>query len=238
MRLFEWIVGKSTKSECDRLKDENERLSKQIVSLLGEIQEASAYYDFETARLEKKIAELLENKESLIKTLQESEKHLVDRQWKIDSLHNENSSLEADLCMLQDEIQSVKKLARAQKDIGSDEYIKKWWAKAPVQKLNLSVRINQCLASINVHTIGDLLAKTESELSEIKNFGHDNIGKIKETLASFGLTLKPDYMRCVNNPDFTLKMTRYEKLKPQTDFVKAIDAAMTKKRGRPRKQRD
>jgi len=230
MRLFEWIIGKRTKSECDRLKDENERLSKQVVSLLGEIQEANAKYDFETARLEKKIATLEANKENLVKTLEDSEKHLIDRQWKIDALQNENSSLEADLCILQDEIQSIKELARAQKETDWIEYTKKWWAKAPIQKLNLSVRINQCLATINILTIGDLLGKTESELSEIKNFGHDSINKIKERLALIGLSLKPDYMRCVNNPDFTLKMTRYENLKPKPDFM-----AAAKKRGRPRK---
>ena len=43
-----------------------------------------------------------------------------------------------------------------------------------------------------VETIGDLISKTEAELSAIPNFGKKSIEEVKENLAAHGLGLRSD----------------------------------------------
>ncbi|MCX7934058.1 MAG: tetratricopeptide repeat protein [Planctomycetota bacterium] len=59
----------------------------------------------------------------------------------------------------------------------------------PVSDFELSVRSRNCLANMNIQTLGDLVKKTESELLSYKNFGETSLREIKEMLASRGLRL-------------------------------------------------
>lgn len=52
MRIFDWMSGK--RSERNRLKEENKKLDDTVSSLLCELKEANAKYDYQTAKLEKK----------------------------------------------------------------------------------------------------------------------------------------------------------------------------------------
>jgi chromosome segregation ATPase len=115
MRLFEWILGKGTKSECDRLKVENEQLEQQIASLLGELQEANTKYDYKVSELEKKIVELTTAKNNLVDTMKAANEHLMETQWQIDAIRNEKNAIEIDLTNAKEEIKSIKKLAKAEK---------------------------------------------------------------------------------------------------------------------------
>jgi tetratricopeptide (TPR) repeat protein len=59
----------------------------------------------------------------------------------------------------------------------------------PISDFELSVRARNCLAKMNIETIGDLVVRTESELLAYKNFGETSLNEIKTLLASRGLRL-------------------------------------------------
>jgi DNA-directed RNA polymerase subunit alpha len=59
-----------------------------------------------------------------------------------------------------------------------------------IEELELGVRSYNCLKRAGVQTIGDLVQKSEGELSAIPNFGKKSIDEVKETLRVRGLGLK------------------------------------------------
>jgi len=58
-----------------------------------------------------------------------------------------------------------------------------------VEELELSVRSANCLQNANIHLIGELVQRTESEMLKTKNFGRKSLKEIKEILADMGLSL-------------------------------------------------
>jgi len=58
-----------------------------------------------------------------------------------------------------------------------------------VDELELSVRSANCLQNANIHLIGELVQRTESEMLKTKNFGRKSLKEIKEILADMGLSL-------------------------------------------------
>jgi DNA-directed RNA polymerase subunit alpha len=61
-----------------------------------------------------------------------------------------------------------------------------------IEELELGVRSYNCLKRVGVETIGDLISKTEAELSAIPNFGKKSIEEVKENLAAHGLALRSE----------------------------------------------
>ena len=61
-----------------------------------------------------------------------------------------------------------------------------------IEELELGVRSYNCLKRAGIQTIGDLLAKSESELGAIPNFGKKSIDEVIETLVARGLSLRQD----------------------------------------------
>ena len=59
-----------------------------------------------------------------------------------------------------------------------------------VEDLQLSVRARKCLVKLNVHTIGELTAKTDAELLGCKNFGVTSLNEVKKALVDLGLSLR------------------------------------------------
>lgn len=59
----------------------------------------------------------------------------------------------------------------------------------PVEELELSVRSSNCLRSINIRVIGDLIQKTEEDLAKTRNFGKKSLLEIKDRLLELGLNL-------------------------------------------------
>lgn len=59
----------------------------------------------------------------------------------------------------------------------------------PVSDFELSVRSRNCLKKMNIHTLGDLLRTTETELLAYKNFGETSLKEIKAMLTQKGLSL-------------------------------------------------
>jgi DNA-directed RNA polymerase subunit alpha len=59
----------------------------------------------------------------------------------------------------------------------------------PVEDLELTVRSANCLKAENVHFIGDLVQRTESDLLKTPNLGKKSLNEIKSVLADRGLSL-------------------------------------------------
>jgi len=61
-----------------------------------------------------------------------------------------------------------------------------------IEELELGVRSYNCLKRAGIQTIGDLVQRSENELSAIPNFGRKSIEEVKETLRVRGLGLRDD----------------------------------------------
>ncbi|HLS02230.1 MAG TPA: DNA-directed RNA polymerase subunit alpha, partial [Beutenbergiaceae bacterium] len=60
----------------------------------------------------------------------------------------------------------------------------------PIEQLELSIRSYNCLKREGIHTVGELVARTEADLLDIRNFGAKSIAEVKEKLTELGLELK------------------------------------------------
>ena len=63
----------------------------------------------------------------------------------------------------------------------------------PVEELNLTVRSYNCLKREGIHTVGELVSRSEADLLDIRNFGSKSITEVKETLAGLGLALRDSH---------------------------------------------
>jgi len=59
----------------------------------------------------------------------------------------------------------------------------------PVQELELSVRASNCLESVKIETVRQLVKMTEAELLEIRSFGKTSLREVKRKLGDIGLSL-------------------------------------------------
>eukprot|EP00475_Leptophrys_vorax_P033304 TRINITY_DN52146_c2_g1_i6.p1 TRINITY_DN52146_c2_g1~~TRINITY_DN52146_c2_g1_i6.p1 ORF type:complete len:386 (-),score=30.51 TRINITY_DN52146_c2_g1_i6:7-1164(-) len=59
----------------------------------------------------------------------------------------------------------------------------------PVTDFELSVRSRNCLASMNIVTLGDLTKITENDLLEGKNFGETSLVEIRDLMTAHGLSI-------------------------------------------------
>ena len=69
-----------------------------------------------------------------------------------------------------------------------------------VEELELSVRSYNCLKNARIHTLGDLVQKTEAEMLKTRNFGRKSLNEIREILSSMGLSLGMDLSQLRINP--------------------------------------
>jgi DNA-directed RNA polymerase subunit alpha len=60
----------------------------------------------------------------------------------------------------------------------------------PIEELNLTQRSYNCLKREGIHTVGELTARSEADLMDIRNFGQKSITEVKEKLAELGFSLK------------------------------------------------
>ena len=60
----------------------------------------------------------------------------------------------------------------------------------PIEELALTIRSYNCLKREGVHTVGELVARSEADLLDIRNFGAKSITEVKEKLTGLGLSLK------------------------------------------------
>ena len=60
----------------------------------------------------------------------------------------------------------------------------------PIEELELTVRSYNCLKREGIHTVGELVSRSEADLLDIRNFGAKSIDEVKQKLAGMGLSLK------------------------------------------------
>ncbi|QBI55937.1 DNA-directed RNA polymerase subunit alpha [Streptomonospora litoralis] len=60
----------------------------------------------------------------------------------------------------------------------------------PIEDLNLTVRSYNCLKREGIHSVGELVARSEQDLLDIRNFGAKSIEEVKQKLIDMGLSLK------------------------------------------------
>lgn len=60
----------------------------------------------------------------------------------------------------------------------------------PIEDLDLTVRSYNCLKREGIHTVGELISRSEADLMDIRNFGSKSIDEVKVKLYSMGLQLK------------------------------------------------
>jgi DNA-directed RNA polymerase subunit alpha len=61
-----------------------------------------------------------------------------------------------------------------------------------IDELDLSVRSANCLKNANIHTLRDLVRRSEREMMETKNFGRKSLEEVQDILAEHGLRLGMD----------------------------------------------
>ncbi len=54
----------------------------------------------------------------------------------------------------------------------------------------MTVRSYNCLKREGIHTVGELITRSEADLLDIRNFGQKSIDEVKVKLAGLGLALK------------------------------------------------
>jgi DNA-directed RNA polymerase subunit alpha len=60
----------------------------------------------------------------------------------------------------------------------------------PIEEMDLTVRSYNCLKREGIHTVGELVGRSEADLLDIRNFGAKSIDEVKVKLAQMGLVLK------------------------------------------------
>ena len=60
----------------------------------------------------------------------------------------------------------------------------------PIEDLDLTVRSYNCLKREGIHTVGELVGRSEADLMDIRNFGSKSIDEVKAKLVSMALQLK------------------------------------------------
>ena len=60
----------------------------------------------------------------------------------------------------------------------------------PIEEMDLTVRSYNCLKREGIHLVGELVARSEADLLDIRNFGAKSIDEVKLKLAQMGLALK------------------------------------------------
>jgi DNA-directed RNA polymerase subunit alpha len=61
-----------------------------------------------------------------------------------------------------------------------------------IDELDLSVRSANCLKNANIHTLQDLVMRSEKEMLETKNFGRKSLQEVQDILSKHGLHLGMD----------------------------------------------
>jgi DNA-directed RNA polymerase subunit alpha len=60
----------------------------------------------------------------------------------------------------------------------------------PIEQLDLTVRSYNCLKREGVHTVGELITRSEADLMDVRNFGQKSIDEVHAKLVMLGLKLK------------------------------------------------
>lgn len=75
----------------------------------------------------------------------------------------------------------------------------------PVTDFELSVRSRNCLAGMDIRTLGDLTRVSEQELLSGKNFGETSLNEVRELMAAHGLMIGQNLHEKAREPSFAFR---------------------------------
>ena len=61
---------------------------------------------------------------------------------------------------------------------------------APIEDLEFSVRSYNCLKRAGIHTVGDIVSKTEHDMMKVRNLGKKSLEEVINKVKSLGLQFK------------------------------------------------
>ena len=67
-----------------------------------------------------------------------------------------------------------------------------------LEDMDLSVRSYNCLKRAGIHTLEDIIQKTEDDMIKIRNLGRMNLEEIEHKLSEFGVCLMNKIPRKIN----------------------------------------
>ena len=77
-------------------------------------------------------------------------------------------------------------------ETGKDETTNKGLGEITIEDLDLSVRSFNCLKRAGIHTVGDLVGKSESEMMKVRNLGRKSFEEVMQKMAALGLKFPKD----------------------------------------------
>ena len=80
----------------------------------------------------------------------------------------------------------------------------------PIEILNHPARSKNCLQREGIHTIGELIQRSEADLLDIRNFGAKSIEDVKDELAKLDLRLKDSpagYLSGYGEDNYTMQFS-------------------------------
>lgn len=90
----------------------------------------------------------------------------------------------------------------------------------PVTDFELSVRSRNCLAGMNINSLGDLTRISEQELLSGKNFGETSLNEVRELMEAHGLVIGQNLHEKAREPVYT-----FRELSPQEQQLLATTVA-------------
>lgn len=106
--------------------------------------------------------------------------------------------------------------------------------KTSVNDFELSVRSRNCLAKMNIFTLGDLISITEQEMLNYKNFGETSLKEVREMLDARGLRLgmlREDEDRGLSKSDQKMLGEPIEKLELSSRSAQVLESIGCKRIG-------
>jgi len=106
--------------------------------------------------------------------------------------------------------------------------------KTPVNDFELSVRSRNCLAKMNIFTLGDLISITEQEMLNYKNFGETSLKEVKEMLDARNLRLgmlRENEERSYTRADQKTQQESVEKLELSSRTMQVLESLGVSKVG-------
>ena len=85
---------------------------------------------------------------------------------------------------LNDNVQTLSLMVEREEDV------KEKVLEMSIDELELSVRSSNCLRRADIHTVEQLVSKTEDEMAKVRNLGKKSLNEIKKRLAEMGLSLR------------------------------------------------
>jgi DNA-directed RNA polymerase subunit alpha len=86
--------------------------------------------------------------------------------------------------------------ARVREDSDEEEIVEKSEVEKalemPIEELELSMRSFNCLKRAGINAVGELIQKTEQEISKVRNMGKKSLEEVKNKLAEMGLAFRPE----------------------------------------------